>query len=67
MNDEMKTICTCPVCKKEEYYGMLHWKDGQLYCRHCIQELWNKEAQTFGKKQFENYYPLYEDGKDYSK
>jgi late competence protein required for DNA uptake (superfamily II DNA/RNA helicase) len=64
--DSMKQITKCPRCGKSEYVGMLHWRDGKMYCRHCIEHLWNKEANTIGKSQHQYYFPLYSDGINYT-
>lgn len=64
----MKTVVNCPNCNDQEYWGMLHWRDGRMYCRHCIERIWVSEQPNleYGKC-FKHYFPYYEDGIDYSK
>lgn len=65
--DEMKEIVQCR-CGKKEYYGMMHWHNGRTYCRACIYEIWMKETKYSWKpKEHQYVFPLYEDGKDYTK
>ena len=65
-NDRMKQQSKCPQCGNAEYIGMLHWRDGKMYCRHCIAALWKKEGSKC-LEPFKHYYPLYEDGINYIK
>lgn len=55
-------------CGHKEYYGMIHWRDGLQYCRKCIHEIWVRENPNGWKPgPDEKYFPLYEDGIDYTK
>jgi len=56
-------------CGATEYNGMMHWRDGHQYCRHCMNKIWNEDRLRAGldfRENFKNYYPFYDDGKDYS-
>lgn len=48
---QMLDIYECPFCRKPEYYGMLHWRDGHQFCRSCIYELWTKEGYEAAKNK----------------
>lgn len=65
--DEMKEIVKC-ACGRLEYYGMMHWHNGHTWCRVCIYEIWMMDSGYKWKPTETNYtFPLYEDGKDYTK
>ena len=36
-------IVICDNCKQAEYWDYMHWRDGKMYCRRCIYEIWDKE------------------------
>jgi len=66
--DVMLDIVTCPKCKKPEYWGMMHWLSGKTVCRKCIYEIWKNESKHGWVPSKTDYvYPLYCDGKEYSK
>jgi len=66
--DEMFEIVECPDCKKPEYYGMIHWKDGKQHCRKCIYEIWAKESKYKWERSKSDYiFPFYDDGIDHTK
>lgn len=68
MDDEMKEIVSCPNCKEDEYYGMLHWQSGKQYCRKCIYRIWQNETNYKWKPKKNDYtFPFYSDGVDYRK
>lgn len=67
--DEMKNIVKCD-CGHKEYYGMVVMRNALNYCRKCIYRIWQDEDtrstwRPNPKKDF--IFPLYGDGKDYSK
>ena len=64
--DMMKKIVTCPHCKREEYYGMLYWRNGASLCRCCIYDIWEAENK-WARRATDYVFPLYEDGIDYTK
>ena len=68
MIDEMTEVVRCQ-CGASEYYGMMHWRDGHTYCRHCLEAIWRKDGwdPDYKRNAFEHYFPLYSDGKDYTK
>jgi len=66
--DEMQEVVICPECKKEEYTGMIHWRDGHRCCRNCIYEIWAKDSNYKRKPSVTDFvFSLYDDGKDYRK
>lgn len=70
MSDKPDSDCVevvvCPNCKHEEYWGMMHWRDGRQYCRHCIYRIWQKDSKW--EPTINDYvFPLYQDGVDYTK
>nr|DAF72143.1 MAG TPA: TFIIB-TERMINAL DOMAIN, TFIIB, TRANSCRIPTION INITIATION [Caudoviricetes sp.] len=65
MNDIMKKVIVCPKCGKQEYYGMLHWRDGKEMCRKCIYDVWESEG-PWRRTPSDEVFPIYEDGKDYT-
>ncbi len=65
--DEMLEIVRCKSCRKDEYQGCIHWRDGLQYCRRCIYEIWSKESDYVWRPKPNDYvFPLYSDGKDYT-
>ena len=64
--DEMRKIVKCPVCGNKEYYGMIHMLNGVSMCRRCIYKIWKHKSQ-WKPGEHDYLFPLYEDGKDYSK
>jgi hypothetical protein len=70
LDNDMKKVVKCG-CGGNEYFGMMYWRDGHMYCRHCIEKIWreydgwNKDGKY--KNAFKYYYPHYEDGIDYSR
>ena len=65
MNDIMKKVIVCPKCGKQEYYGMLQWRDGKEMCRKCIYDVWESEG-PWRRTPSDEVFPIYEDGKDYT-
>ena len=65
-NDMMKDIVICG-CNHKEYYGHVVMRDGINYCRNCIYEIWSKESGWRPDHSKDYIFPIYEDGKDYSK
>jgi len=55
----------CPICGKNEYVGMMYWRDGKQMCRHCMMKIW-KEKDKSKCDDFKYYFPLYENGLNYS-
>jgi len=58
---EYITVIECPRCHKEEYYGMMYWRDNRMVCRRCFKKL------TKNGVDIQNFFPLFEDGIDYTK
>jgi hypothetical protein len=65
--NEMHEVIICPECKKQEYYGMMRWRDGRTYCRRCIYEMWARESDYRWDASKEYAFPLYDDGLNYVK
>lgn len=65
MQDEMKRIVKCPQCGQEEYYGMIHWRDGEQMCRKCIYTLWETKG-PWRRTPSDMTFPIHEDGRDYT-
>jgi len=65
--DEMVRIVRCG-CGAQEYFGMMHWRDGHQFCRRCIESIWRKDGWDPDYKQeaFKFYFPQYSDGIDYT-
>lgn len=36
-------VVICDNCKQAEYWDYMHWRDGKMYCRRCMYEIWDKE------------------------
>ena len=60
-----KEIVKCKVCGEQEYYGMLHWNNGQTMCRKCIYKLWS-EGSKWKPTETDYVFPLYDDGRRYA-
>lgn len=59
-------IVECPVCGQQEYYGMMHWHNGQTMCRSCIYRIWSEEEDANWRPGENDYiFPLYDDGNCY--
>lgn len=66
--DEMKTIVKgYKGCGHEEYYGMLVTRNGMMFCRKCIYSKWERESNWKHDPKVDFIFPLYEDGRDYTK
>jgi hypothetical protein len=65
---EMLKIVECPQCHRNEYYGMIHMRNGKSMCRRCIYGVWEKESgYSWEPSTHDHVFPLYEDGVDYTK
>ena len=67
MIDEMKEIVTCKFCGNPEYYGMMHWHNGTTMCRKCIYGVWSVLNSKWTPGKHDYTFPLYEDGKNYTR
>ena len=66
MDAEMLEIVKCS-CGSKEYYGMMHWFSGKQLCRKCMYELWEQQSNWRRDYATDFVFPLYENGKDYTK
>lgn len=62
-DSDMLEVVTCKQCGRKEYYGMMHWLNGNTICRHCTSAVWAKMSTTETHLKF---FPIYEDGIDYT-
>lgn len=66
--DEMKTVVKdYKGCGHKEYYGMLHSRNRMMFCRKCIYNKWERESNWRQDPKVDFTFPLYVDGKDYTK
>jgi hypothetical protein len=58
--EEYLTVMECPICHKEEYYGMMYWLNCKMLCRRCFKKISKNGADI------EHFFPYFEDGIDYT-